>query len=130
MYQEWPFFNTIIANCEMTLAKSDMHIMSHYASLVADQSLREEIVSNLTREHERTVSLLLEVTEQSDLLERNPVLRDTLFIRRHYLDPLSYLQVDLLKRYRDPNDRDDKDALLKAIQLSINGIASGMKNTG
>lgn len=131
MYRNWRFFQSVIANCEMTVAKSDMHIVERYSSLVEDQEVARSLIHLLFDEHRRVVRLLLHVTEQSELLERSPHLRDTLFIRRHYLDPLSYIQVDLLSRYRrDEGSEDEKEDLLRAIQLSVNGIASGMKNTG
>lgn len=131
MFSSWRFFSTIIANCEMTLAKTDPLIMQRYGELVVDPGLRETFVERLLREHNLTIEMICQVTNQKDLLSTQPALKDTLFIRRHYLDPLSYLQVDLLKRYRALSENDPaRVALLQAIQLSINGIASGMKNTG
>lgn len=131
MYKNWRFFQSVIANCEMTVAKSDMHIVERYSFLVENHTIAQRLTNLLADEHRRVVRLLLLVTEQSELLERTPHLRDTLFIRRHYLDPLSYIQVDLLSRYRkDEGSEEEKEQLLRAIQLSVNGIASGMKNTG
>lgn len=131
MFSSWRFFSTIIANCEMTLAKTDPLIMQRYAELVVDPSVRELFVERLLQEHTLTIKMICQVTQQDELLDSQPALKDTLFIRRHYLDPLSYLQVDLLKRYRALAEGDpERGELLRAIQLSINGIASGMKNTG
>ncbi len=130
MYKEWRFFNTVISNCEMTLAKADRSIMRQYCELVNDKSVAEKFLPLLEDELDRTVLAVLKVTQQAELLDSNPTLRETLFIRSHYLDPLSYIQVDLLKRFRAGESEPDREALLRAIQLSISGIASGMKNTG
>jgi len=131
MYQRWPFFQGVISNCEMTLVKAEMRIVEHYASLVVDSELRSRMLAKIVGEYERTCSILLQITSQSSLLESNPALRDILLVRRHYLDPLSYIQVDLLRRVREPKiSETEKLQLLGAIKLSINGIASGMKNTG
>jgi phosphoenolpyruvate carboxylase len=130
MYRNWPFFQTVIANCEMTLAKTDLTITMQYGTLVKDQNLRHELTTMLRTEFERTVSTILQITEQECLLAQNENLREILFIRNHYLDPLSYIQIDLLRRYRQSNNEELRSKLLKGIQLSINGIASGMKNTG
>jgi len=131
MYSGWPFFQGVVSNCEMTLMKVDMRIVEHYSSLVASEPLRARMLEAIRVEFERTVKLILQITGEESLLELNPSLRDILLVRRHYLDPLSYIQVDLLRRWRqEKNSESDKSKLLGAIQLSINGIASGMKNTG
>lgn len=131
MYQDWPFFRTVLANCEMTLAKADMQILEHYVSLVNVPKIGEKFLAILRDEFQRTIEIVLEISGQRSLLEKNPELRDILLVRRHYLDPLNYIQVDLLRRLREPDTADEeRRRLLHAIQLSINGIASGMKNTG
>lgn len=130
MFRDWRFFNTILLNCEMTLAKSDLSLLRLYCSLVGDQEMADRFFALLEDEHKRTVVMLLQVTGQTALLEHNPSLKETLFIRSHYLDPLTYLQVDLLRRYRAAVTLEEREPLLRAIQLSISGIASGMKNTG
>lgn len=131
LYKNWPFFQVIFANCEMTLAKADMYILSRYGSLVTDQGLADKFIPLLAAEFERTKSALLRITEQETILAHNPTLQHYLTIRDRYLDPLSYIQVDLLQRYRDnATSAEDKVRILEAIHLSINGVASGMKNTG
>jgi phosphoenolpyruvate carboxylase len=131
MVSSWRFFSTIISNCEMTLAKTDPLIMQRYGELVIDPDLRKDMLGRLLQEHALTIQTIGEITGQAELLDKQPLLKETLFIRRHYLDPLSYLQVDLLKRYRALEEGNpERVELLRAIQLSINGIASGMKNTG
>ena len=130
MFAEWSFFQTIIANCEMTLAKSDLQILQRYSVLVEDAQLAQDFLQLMRSEWQKTISCILQITEQSSLLEKNPKLQNILFIRRHYLDPLSYIQGELLKQYRGSSDVAQRQSILSAIQLSINGIASGMKNTG
>ncbi len=131
MYQSWPFFRATIANCEMTLVKVDIHVLTLYGSLVQSPKIRNKFLPMLISEFERTCKMILEVTDQKELLEDNPSLREVLFVRRHYLDPLSYIQVDLLKRIRSLSpETPEYSQLRKAIHLSINGIASGMQNTG
>ncbi len=131
LYLQWPFFQVILANCEMTLVKADMNILSRYGVLVTNEQTRDEIIELLQTEYLRTKDSILKITEQEKLLDKNPVLQQYLSLRERYLDPLSYIQVDLLKRYRAlPADSSQRQALLEGIHLSINGIASGMKNTG
>jgi phosphoenolpyruvate carboxylase len=131
MYQEWSFFQTILANCEMTLAKTDMNILKRYSSLVKDVSVRDRLLTKLLEEFERIKEALLSITKQNEILEHNQTLKEYLKVRDRYLDPLNYIQVDLLKRYRQLDVlHSEKAELLKAIQVSITGIASGMKNTG
>lgn len=131
MFRTWPFFQTTLANCEMTLAKTDLRICRYYSGLVQDAALRHAFMELLESEHTRTCDAILAITEQVELLADNPTLKDILQTRRHYLDPLNYIQVDMLRRYRSAETPEElRPDLLSAIQLSINGIASGMKNTG
>jgi phosphoenolpyruvate carboxylase len=130
MFNHWPFFSSIIRNCEMTMVKSDMNIVSRYGSLVQDPKILERFLPRLLDEYYLGVQMLSELTQQEKLLDHNPRLREVLFVRNHYLDPLSYIQVDLLRRYRSEQNQEVRDKLLENIKLSINGIASGMKNTG
>ncbi|MGI9254264.1 MAG: phosphoenolpyruvate carboxylase, partial [Thermomicrobiales bacterium] len=127
LVQGWPYVNAAIHNAEMALAKADLAIAERYADLLEDDAMRERIWSQIVEEYERTVSLLLLVTDQTELLEDNPVLRRTIDRRNPYVDPLSYVQVDLLRRLR--NDPENPD-LLRAVLRTVNGIAGGLKNTG
>ena len=127
MYRRWPFFRTTISNIEMTLAKTDFEIARQYAGLVGDRAAGRRIFRLLEEEFERTVRVVLAVTEQKELLEKTPVLRHSIAVRNPYVDPMSYLQVELLARRR--SGRDDA-AALNATLLTINGIAAGMRNTG
>ncbi|HSQ70581.1 MAG TPA: phosphoenolpyruvate carboxylase, partial [Steroidobacteraceae bacterium] len=127
MNRDWPFFNALLSNMDMVLAKTDLAIASRYAGLVKDQRLREAIFPRLRAEHERTVGQLLAITEASRLLERNPLLARSIRNRFPYLDPLNHIQVELLERYR-AGDRDDRTK--QCIHLTINGIAAGLRNSG
>ena len=127
MYQEWPFFRTLLSNMDMLLAKSDISIASRYAELVTDVDLRESIFGRIQEEWHRTVRYLLAITGQSELLEANPALSRSLRNRSPYIDPLNHLQVELLKRYR-AGETDEKTR--RAILLTLNGIAAGLRNSG
>ncbi len=127
MYREWPFFRTLLSNMDMLLAKSDISIASRYAELVTDVALRESIFARIQEEWHRTVRYLLAITGQRELLETNPALSRSLRNRSPYIDPLNHLQVELLKRYR-AGETDEQTR--RAILLTLNGIAAGLRNSG
>ncbi|MCK9202168.1 MAG: phosphoenolpyruvate carboxylase [Gallionella sp.] len=127
MYQNWPFFRGLMSNMDMVLSKTDMGIASRYAQLVEDVELRERIFGAIEREWETTVEMLFKVTGNSTLLQDNPAFARSLLTRSPYIDPLNHLQVALLERHR----AGDNDELVKrAIHLTINGIATGLRNSG
>ncbi len=125
MYAEWPFFRTFLGNVSMTLVKTDLDIAARYVAL-APESLRP-LLDTIRAEFDLTVEHVLAVTGDTALLDREPTLRTTLEIRENYLEPLHHLQVELLGRYRRG---EDDPALERALLLTINGIAAGMRNTG
>lgn len=127
MYQQWPFFRTLLSNMDMLLAKSDISIASRYAELVTDVELRERIFARIQEEWHKTVKYLLGITGQTELLETNPALSRSLRNRSPYIDPLNHLQVELLKRYR-AGETDERTR--RAILLTLNGIAAGLRNSG
>jgi phosphoenolpyruvate carboxylase len=127
MHRVWPFFQATLSNMDMVLAKSDMGIASRYADLVADDRLSERIFTSIYSEWKRTVEQLCAITGQRQLLESNPSLGRSFRNRQPYIDPLNHLQVGLLRRFRS-GDQDDK--VKRAILLTINGIASGLRNSG
>ena len=125
MYRSWPFFGTFLDNVAMTLVKTDLDIAERYVAL-APEPLRR-LLQEVRQEFDLTVEQLLRVTGDAALLDRQPTLRTTLEIRENYLEPLHQLQCQLLARHR----AGEKDPQLeRALLLTINGIAAGMRNTG
>ena len=127
MYREWPFFQMLLSNMDMVLAKSDIAIASRYAELVSDSELRDRVFSRLRVEWQTVVDALLRIMGQQSLLESNPLLARSIRNRFPYLDPLNHMQIELLKRYR-AGDTDDN--VVTGIHLTINGLAAGLRNSG
>jgi phosphoenolpyruvate carboxylase len=127
LMDEFPFFSEMIANVELGLAKADLSIARSYAGLVSDATLREQVFSMLFEEFERTKGMVLRLTGQTTLLEKNPVLARSIRLRNPYVDPLSLIQVELLRRKRGGEDNEN---LNYALAATINGIAAGLRNTG
>jgi phosphoenolpyruvate carboxylase len=131
MYQGWDFFATVIDNAQMVLAKADMPVARLYADLVEDAGLREAIFTRLEDEHRLTREMVLAITGQEELLESEPSLQRSIRLRNPYVDPLNYLQVELLRRLRRLAEGDPTyEETLAAILHTISGVASAMKNTG
>jgi phosphoenolpyruvate carboxylase len=127
MYRDWPFFNTLLSNMDMVLAKSDIAIASRYATLVRDEALRDSIFGRIKAEHERTVDAVKRITGQMELQDANPLLQRSIRNRFPYIDPLNHVQVELLRRFRDG---ETDAATREGIHLSINGVAAGLRNSG
>ncbi len=127
MAKSFPLFLDIIRNVELALAKADFGIARLYASLVEDPNLRDRVFSTLEAEFNLTCHMLLLITGQTELLEANPVLNQSIRLRNPYVDPLSLIQVELLRRKR--SDKDSPE-LNRAITATINGISAGLRNTG
>jgi phosphoenolpyruvate carboxylase len=127
MYAAWPFFQALLSNMDMVLGKADMHIASRYAELVPDAELRSRIFGRIQAEMTRTIEHLFAITGQKELMENNPLLARSFRNRRPYIDPLNHLQVESLRRFR-AGEQDEKTK--RAILLTINGIASGLRNSG
>ncbi len=127
MYQHWPFFRGLMSNMDMVLSKTDMGIASRYAALMPDVELRERIFGAIQCEWEDTMAMLYAVTGNTCLLQDNPEFARSLMTRSPYIDPLNHLQVSLLERHR-AGDNDEK--VKRAIHLTINGIATGLRNSG
>ncbi|MCJ8142373.1 phosphoenolpyruvate carboxylase [Ancylobacter sp. A5.8] len=127
MYREWPFFRTQLSNMDMVLSKSSIAIASRYAQLVEDVELRESIFGRIRAEHQAAIDALLAISQQEKLLASNPHLDRSIRARFPYIDPLNHVQVGLLRKYR-ASDTDEK--VLQGIQLTINGISAGLRNSG
>jgi phosphoenolpyruvate carboxylase len=127
LYREWPFFRTLLSNMDMVLAKSSIAIASRYAELVPDVALREKIFGRIRREWQASIDMLLKITGQERLLQSNPLLERSIRNRFPYLDPLNHVQVELLKQHRANND---DEQVLRGIQITINGISAGLRNSG
>ncbi len=131
MYERWPFFQTTVDNAQLTLCKADMSIARVYAGLVEDERIRERVLHHLTAEFRLTERAILAVTGQGHLLENEPVLERSIKLRNPYVDPLNYLQVEMIKRRRAPRVRKaDREGIRAVLELTVNGIAGGLKNTG
>jgi phosphoenolpyruvate carboxylase len=132
MYDGWAFFKTLLVNTEMSLLKADMEISALYVDLVPDRKLANEIFSSIRAEYERTRETVLSISGHSTLLEREPVTRQAVQLRNPYVDPLNYIQVETLRRLRAlPTPQGaEADALHEVMAITINGIASGLRNTG
>ncbi|MDQ3732977.1 MAG: phosphoenolpyruvate carboxylase [Actinomycetota bacterium] len=126
MYEGWPFFRAFLSNVSMTLAKTDLSIAARYVDRLVAPSLHR-LFDVIREEHARTVAQVLAVSGEPELLTSNPVLQQTLRIRDTYLEPLHHLQIELLARQRAG---ETNPLLARALQLTVNGIAAGLRNTG
>jgi phosphoenolpyruvate carboxylase len=131
MHRDWPFFNTLLSNMDMVMAKSDMALASLYAELVEDKALRKKVFAAIEAEWQRTVDALALITGEPERLAGNAALRRSIEHRFPYIDPLHHLQVELIRRHRAGALAQDTDGKLRrGIHIAINGIAAGLRNTG
>lgn len=133
MEREWPFFGALLSNAEMALAKADLRIAERYVAMVSPAGVRDRIWGLIRDEFEQTQDTLLGITSQAALLDREPMLQRSIMRRNPYVDPLSFIQLELLRRFRADraNDGEDtSDVYLRPVLLTINGIAGALKNTG
>jgi len=127
MLDRFPLFGDLIRNVEMGLAKCDLSIARLYAELVEDTALRDRMFGLISEEFERTREAVLRITRQKELLENNRVLARSIRLRNPYVDPMSLIQVELLRRKRAG---EDTPQLNDALAATINGISAGLRNTG
>ncbi|MGX6442183.1 phosphoenolpyruvate carboxylase [Neobacillus sp. K501] len=128
MYERWPFFQSTIDNLQMALMKADITTAKEYLTLVEDHSIAERIFANILDEYERTKEILLKITGDNELLDHTPNIKDSVFRRNPYVDPLNFLQVELIKQLRGQDEPNEE--LLTEVLLTISGISAGLRNTG
>ena len=127
LYREWPFFQTLLSNMDMVLSKSSIAIASRYADLVPDEKLRAAIFGRIRAEWHESIEALLTIMGHDRLLQGNPLLERSIRNRFPYLDPLNHVQVELLQAHRSHST---DEQVLRGIQLTINGISAGLRNSG
>ncbi|MEH7252527.1 phosphoenolpyruvate carboxylase, partial [Neobacillus niacini] len=128
MYEKWPFFRSTVDNLQMALMKADITTAKEYVTLVEDQEIAERIFSNILEEYERTKEILLKITGDKELLDHTPNIKDSVHRRNPYVDPLNFLQVELIKQLR--NQDEPTEELITEVLLTISGISAGLRNTG
>jgi len=132
MHISWSFFRMLLESAELSLMKADMQIASKYSALVPNRELADQIFPEIQAEYDRTVQAVLAIKGQQELMEGEPVIQRSTRQRNPYVDPLNYLQVEMLRKLRNLSDPEGKEAqaIREVIVLSINGIAAGLRNTG
>jgi phosphoenolpyruvate carboxylase len=132
MYEGWPFFRALLDNAEMSLLKADLGIAALYSALVPDRALAESIFARIRAEYDRTREAILAVTGHDELMDADPVIQRSIQLRNPYVDPLNYIQIEVLRRLRALPDPEGPEAerLREVIVLTINGVAAGLRNTG
>jgi phosphoenolpyruvate carboxylase len=128
MYEKWPFFRSTIDNLQMALMKADITTAKEYLSLVEDQQIAERIFANILEEYEKTKAILLKITGDKELLDHTPNIKDSVYRRNPYVDPLNFLQVELIKQLR--KQAEPSEELITEVLLTISGISAGLRNTG
>jgi phosphoenolpyruvate carboxylase len=132
MYAGWPFFTSLLDNASMSLLKADMDIASLYSNLAPDQELAKRIFAEINTEYQHTCMEILAVNQHRQLMDEEPVVQRSIALRNPYVDPLNYIQVEMLRRLRALSDAEGPKAtpLRDVIVLTVNGIAAGLRNTG
>ncbi len=132
MYANWPFFKSIINNVESSLVKADIDIAALYTELVPDRELAGRLFGEIRAEFERTWSAVLTISGHKEMMDSDPLTKESVRLRNPYVDPLNYIQVEMLRRLRAIPDASAPEALplREVIVLTINGIAAGLRNTG
>lgn len=129
-YEHWPFFGTLLDNAEVSLAKTDLRIAAAYAAQVQSPAVRDRVFGLIEQEYHRSVKAVLAVTQRTGLLANQPVLARSIQRRNPSVDPLNYLQIRFLARWRQAHESERNETLRRLLALTVNGIAFGMKSTG
>ena len=131
MMRGWPFFRTYVDMLEMVLAKADLRIASYYEQTLVEDDKLKALGASLRERLTGCIARLLELKEQQDLLEGEPVFAHSMKVRNPYTDPLHYLQAELLRRDRESEDKGEVPEMVeRALKVTMAGIAAGMRNTG
>ncbi|KHF40142.1 phosphoenolpyruvate carboxylase [Halalkalibacter okhensis] len=128
MYKKWPFFQATINNLQMALMKADLTTAKEYIHLVKDKAIGERIFNNISQEYKQTKDILLRITGNQELLDHTPNIQESVHRRNPYVDPLNFLQVDLIQKMRESDEKSEE--LLTEVLLTISGVAAGLVNTG
>ena len=127
LYEQWPFFRSVLSNMAMVMSKSDLGLAARYAELVPDVELRDKVFGMISDEYNRTIRMYQAVTGHDNLLADNPAMARATINRFPYLEPLNHLQVELLRQYRAG---DDRELVKRGILLTMNGLATALRNSG
>ncbi len=131
MYEEWEFFKTLVDNIEMVLLKTDMIIGREYLTLCENQKIANQIFNLINNEYDLSCSAILKITGENNLLDANKSLQRSILLRNPYIDPISFIQVKFVKQFRKKNlSKNQREILLMLLRSTVNGIASGVRNTG
>ncbi|WP_100405836.1 phosphoenolpyruvate carboxylase [Bacillus solitudinis] len=128
MYKKWPFFQSTINNLQMALLKADLTTAKEYIKLVEDKTIADRIFDNISSEYKQTKDILLLITGNQELLDHTPNIQESVYRRNPYVDPLNFLQVDLIQKMRQSEEQSEE--LLTEVLLTISGVAAGLVNTG
>lgn len=130
MYKKWPFFRSMLSNTQLSMRKADLAIAKLYSELDPDKARRDEVFSIIQKEFELTEAWILKITEQKQLLDHEKTLQQSIQLRNPYVDPLNFIQVEMMKRYRRARSNEEKSRSLRIVELCISGISAGLRSTG
>jgi phosphoenolpyruvate carboxylase len=131
-YSNWPYFQSLVNNLQMVGLKADMNIAFLYLQLVEDKELGKQLFERIKQEYHSMKTILLKLTSSTELLDNSPTIQTSIIRRNPYIDPLNLIQVELLKLWRNLGKPEDlsETGLQRALLLTLNGIAAGLRNTG
>ncbi|WP_407272421.1 phosphoenolpyruvate carboxylase [Radiobacillus sp. PE A8.2] len=131
MYKSWTFFQSTINNLQMALTKADLETAREYTKMVKDEDTKQRIFDLITKEYELTRDMILQITDQKELLDHTPNIKESVRLRNPFVDPLNLFQVELISKLREGTaSEEDEAVLLTEVLLTINGVAAGLRNTG